>query len=208
MLHASLLSHSPVALLGTEFMRDFYYSFLPARGLIFGAVAYVDDEPAGFIVATDDASGFMGRGIRSGWWRLGGVMLRAVARHPIERLGAIREAIGIMRGLPASTQPRDYGELLSFGVLPKYRERAFVARRRLAISRDLATAALAEMRQRGVRVCRAIVDADNLEARLFYVGSGWRPGSDRVPGWRKHTVEFLMDLATPAAAGETVGATE
>ncbi|NJO12551.1 MAG: hypothetical protein HC872_02790 [Gammaproteobacteria bacterium] len=58
-LHAQLLPHSPVALLGPDFMQKFYYSALPRLGLIFGAVAYVDEAPAGFIVATADSSGFM-----------------------------------------------------------------------------------------------------------------------------------------------------
>ncbi len=35
-LHLRLLPTSPATLLGTQFLRDFYYTFLPARFMYFG----------------------------------------------------------------------------------------------------------------------------------------------------------------------------
>jgi ribosomal protein S18 acetylase RimI-like enzyme len=66
-----------------------------------------------------------------------------------------------------------------------------MVRSRLRISQDLLSAAVEQMKRLGVASARVIVDADNLEARLFYLGNGWQPGLDVVPGWRKKTVEFL-----------------
>ncbi len=189
-LHAQLLSHSPVALLGDDFMKRFYYSALPQWGLTFGAVAYVDGAPAGFIVATGDSSGFMRAGLRRGWLRLGWTMFVSLLRHP-GRVAAVGEALAIMRGVEQATSPEPVGELLSFGLLPRYRERKFVATSRLRISQDLLREAMHGLAASGVTLSRAIVDADNLEARMFYLGNGWTPGLGRVPGWRKHTVEFL-----------------
>jgi ribosomal protein S18 acetylase RimI-like enzyme len=189
-LHGELLAHSPVALLGPEFMSRFYYRQLPRLGLIFGQIAFVNEEPAGFIVATDDSSGFMLRAVRSKFFSIAATMITSILRDP-KRLGAVWEAIQIMRGLPAAQEGNAVGELLSFGVLPAFRSREFMVRSRLRISQDLLNAAVDQMKRRGVAAARVIVDADNLEARLFYLGNGWQPGLDAVPGWRKKTVEFV-----------------
>jgi ribosomal protein S18 acetylase RimI-like enzyme len=195
-LHTESLPHSPVALLGSEFMERFYYSVLPALDLIFGAVAYVDGKPAGFIVATADASGFMRTGIRKAWIRLGWTMFMSVVKRP-SRLAAIWEALSIMRGVETGLPGSGQGELLSFAVLKPYRERKFIASTGIRISNELMRHAFAALTQRHVKACRAIVDADNTEARLFYLGNGWQPGLAKVPGWRKHTVEFVWQ--PPAA---------
>lgn len=191
-LHRTLLPHSPAALLGPSFLSDFYYSKLPARGLIFGAVAYIDTEPAGFIVATADSAGFMHKGMRSDWPSLALVGLKSVLSP--RRLGAIWEAAQIMRHLEAPRGGQIVGELLSFGVLAQYRGREFMRAQNLRIGLDLQRVAVDQVRARGVGVVRAIVDSDNLEARLFYRGAAWTPGADKVPGWRKETVEYLLRL--------------
>ena len=54
-LHAELLPRSPLTKLGVGFMERFYYKRLPKQGLIFGAIAYVDGHPAGFVSATYDS---------------------------------------------------------------------------------------------------------------------------------------------------------
>jgi ribosomal protein S18 acetylase RimI-like enzyme len=189
-LHELLLGHSPVALLGPDFMARFYYRVLPRLGLICGYVAYIDDRPAGFIVATHDSSGFMQAALKRKFLRVAWIMAWSALREPA-RLGAIWEAVQIMRGLPPPQPGQPNGELLSFGVLPEFRARDFMIRTRLRISQDLLKGALEQLRQRGAGRVRVIVDADNLEARLFYLGNGWRPGMEVVPGWRKKTVEFL-----------------
>jgi ribosomal protein S18 acetylase RimI-like enzyme len=99
-----------------------------------------------------------------------------------------------MRHLQPPPHDRRVGELLSFGVLPAYRQRAFAARTGISIGRDLLKHALAELRNRQVDSVRAIVDDDNLEAKLFYHAIGWRLAADRVPGWKVPTVEFIFDL--------------
>jgi ribosomal protein S18 acetylase RimI-like enzyme len=189
-LHGELLSHSPVALLGPEFMSRFYYRELPRLGLIFGQIAYIDQQPAGFIVATDDSSGFMQRAVKSRFVSIASTLAVSVLRSP-KRIAAIWEALQIMRGLPPAQSDSAVGELLSFGVLPAFRSREFLARTRIRISQDLVNGAIEQMKACGVASARVIVDADNLEARLFYLGNGWQPGLDVVPGWRKKTVEFL-----------------
>ncbi|MBB6091660.1 ribosomal protein S18 acetylase RimI-like enzyme [Povalibacter uvarum] len=197
-LHGALLSHSPVALLGPDFMSRFYYSVLPRMGLISGAVAYMDDRPAGFIVVTDDSSGFMQQAIRRSLFRIGWVMATSVLKDP-KRIAAVWEALQIMRNLPPpDPNAPQSGEVLSFGVMPEFRAREFMIRTKLRISQDLLKSAMGQFADKKVTRARVIVDADNLEARLFYLGNGWQPGLDVVPGWRKKTVEFLWQ---PASAG-------
>lgn len=199
-LHGELLAHSPVALLGPEFLQRYYYRTLPRLGLIFGQVAFVDNRPAGFIVATHDSAGFMRAAIRRHFLRIGLVLTASVLRNP-RRIAAIWEGLQIMRGLPSPAAGQAQGEILSMGVRPQFRSREFCARTRLRIGQDMLAAVLDQVAARDVGEVRAIVDADNLEARLFYSGQGWLPGLSRVPGWRKETVEFLWHRTAPSHAG-------
>ncbi len=199
-LHGELLAHSPVALLGPDFLRHFYYRTLPRMGLIFGQVAFVNDRPAGFIVATHDSTGFMRTAIRTHFLRIGLVLGVSVLRNP-RRIAAIWEGLQIMRGLPSPAPGQAQGEILSMGVLPEFRSREFCVRSRLRIGQDLLAAVLDQIGARGIGEVRVIVDADNLEARLFYSGQGWVPGLSRVPGWRKETVEFLWQRTVLSHAG-------
>jgi ribosomal protein S18 acetylase RimI-like enzyme len=192
-LHGQLLPHSPVVLLGPRFMERFYYALLPRADLVFGAVAYWRNQPAGFIVATDDSSGFMGRGIRRHWLRLGWILGTSLLMQP-KRIVSVWEAGQIMRHLQPTVLGSRVGELLSFGVLPDYRNRAFLARTGISMARDLLEAALAALRNRGIATVRVIVDDDNLEAKLFYHGLGWELTAQGVPGWKKLTVEFVKQL--------------
>lgn len=192
-LHAELLDHSPVVLLGPEFMEEFYYSVLPANELIFGALACVDEQPAGFIVATADAEGFMSQAIRRHAARLAWICAKSVVRSP-RRILAMKEAVDIQRNVKSSGYGPEVGELLSFGVRKDYRSRAFVERTGARIGADLLQVALRQQRDRGKTTLRAIVDKDNLEAQFFYRAQGWRVGQKSVEGWRVPTMEFLIDL--------------
>ena len=118
-LHRTLLPHSPVALLGLEFMREFYYNDLLDLGLIFGSVVYVDKVPAGFIVATHCPSRFMIEGIKKRCFKLVYLMTKTIILHP-SRITSIFEAVRIMSKLPCSAKKENVGEILSFGVLPEY----------------------------------------------------------------------------------------
>jgi len=90
-LHATLLPASPVSLLGRRFMEDFYYRVLPREGLEFGAVAYVDQKPAGFVAATHDRNGFMRTAVKRYWPHVLWVIGASVFTTP-KFLGAIWQA--------------------------------------------------------------------------------------------------------------------
>ena len=174
-------------------MEDFYYSTLPNEGLICGAIAYVDDVAAGFIVATDDPSSFMSRASRRHWMSLVWIILKSLGRDP-RRILAMHEAYQIQSNVQAIEYGNEVGELLSFGVMPEFRSRAFVRETELAIGADLLATALSQLKALGKSRIRAIVDKDNLAAQLFYRLHGWQVGQKSVSGWRVPTMEFLFEV--------------
>jgi ribosomal protein S18 acetylase RimI-like enzyme len=197
-LHTALLPDSPIPLLGMRFMEGFYYSMLPRAGSIRGAVAYVDDEPAGFIVVTDD-DGFMLAALRRYWLRIGWLIGTSVLLAP-KRVSYVWEAVQLMRTTPPAEVRVGAGQILSFGVLPAYRDLRFVRRTGLKIGVDLLKTGVLALRSRGVQDIRAAVHRDNLEAQLFYRGLGWRVSRRGLPGWRVPAVELAWqaDGASPA----------
>jgi ribosomal protein S18 acetylase RimI-like enzyme len=187
-LHAELLPRSPLALLGARFREEFYYRELPAAGLIFGAVAYVDAQAAGFVVATDDPDHFLMTAVRRKWPRLLWVLARSLAGEP-RRLAAGWEAarIQLHRMRPSGGGGRQ-GEILSLGVLPQYR-----AKSDLQIARDLVRLVLETFQARGVRRVVAVIDADNRASLRFFEKLGFRPGRAEVPGWRHASTEVVWE---------------
>jgi ribosomal protein S18 acetylase RimI-like enzyme len=192
-LHTALLPTSPIVLLGHPFMERFYYSILPREGLICGAVAYVDERPAGFVAATHDADGFMRIACRRRWPRLVWVVGTSVLMEP-RSIGAVWEASRVMMSRASAADGRPDGEILSLGVLPAYREPSFIRQSGLRISTDLLDTAVSALRTRGVRAIRATVNTDNTPAKLFYIGLGWTLGRTNVPGWQTATVEFVQHV--------------
>jgi ribosomal protein S18 acetylase RimI-like enzyme len=189
-LHVTLLPTSPIASLGNPFMERFYYRILPREGLIFGTVAYVDEQPAGFVAATHDPLGFMKAALRRWWpylvWVVGTSLLSAPAS-----VGAVWEASQVMMSRSASRDADSGGEILSLGVLPMYREPRFIRQSGLRIAIDLVDSAVAQLLTRGVQVVRATVSADNTLAKLFYSGLGWTLCHTSTSGWQHPTVEFV-----------------
>ena len=195
-LHEELLSHSPLVKLGKVFMEQFYYSVLSSSGSIRGAIAYVDDRPAGFIVATNDAGQFMSKAARKHPVRLVSVLFKSVITDPRRANGMI-EAYRIQANVSSVGYGPGFGELLSFGVLPAYRARNFIVETGLQIAADLQDVAMRQLGELGVRTVRACVDCDNLPAQFFYRAHGWRLGEPAVPGWSVPTMEFLFDIEEP-----------
>lgn len=193
-MHLTLLPTSPAVLLGKRFLRDFYYTLLPAHGLIHVMVAYVDDKPAGFIAVTPDPNGFMGVALRRWWYRIGWMLFLSVVAQPFTRIPALWEAFRIMT-TRKDGEPDPYtAEFLSLGVLPEFTNPKFVMESGLRIARELITQGVRVLTDTGAKRVTAVVDADNLPARMMYYGLGWTLSRDSVPGWRAPSVEFAWDI--------------
>jgi ribosomal protein S18 acetylase RimI-like enzyme len=188
-LHAALLPRSPLVKLGTPFMRDFYYTVLPRERHIFGSIAYVDGKPAGFACATQDADGFMQTALKAHWPEVLCHIAVSIAASPRRMLSAV-EAWRIMANRRPINKQRE-AELLSFGVLPEYRNRQFMTEAGLRISEDLIDRVIRDLRRCGAPLVRAIVDSDNTAARLFYHSHGWLLDKDFVPGWQTPSIGFV-----------------
>jgi len=206
-LHRELLPHSPVVLMGDAFMTRFYYPCLSGDGSTCGALALVDDRPAGFIVATTDPENFMPKAIRRHWFRLAVGLGGSVSRRP-SRIRAMVEAVSIQRNVRRESYEAGMAEILSFGVRPEFRATPFIRDRGIRLSQDLVAVALKSLSAQGARRARAVVDQDNLPARLFYSGMGWQVGNQSVKGWNVPTMEFVIDLDGPQFGEESQGSQE
>ena len=192
-LHRELLPHSPVVALGRPFMESFYYRVLPLDGSIFGAVAYFDDRPVGFIVATEDSEGFMSRGTRRHWLRLGAIMAWSIVSRPSTITG-IWETLGIIRDRGKCVRQETMAELLSLGVLSEYRTTAFVRDTGIRFGKELMDAAMTQLKSKGCRSVKSLVDKDNIEVKLLYRALGWKLQDTEPAGWRTPQVEFILPL--------------
>lgn len=189
-LHAELLPHSPVALLGEDFMTGFYYKVLPETGLISGIVVYVEGKPAGFISMTDDSAGFMKKAVFRKWPKLVYVLLISLLKEP-RRIISMWEAFNIMINLPDSAKRENSGELLSLGILPEYRNI-----KNGESGENLATVLVLKavdiLKTAGCKEIRVVVDDNNKVAKFFYHGLGWKLGKEKLKGWRTPSIEFVL----------------
>lgn len=187
-LHAELLPQSPLSRLGRRFLAQAYYGMLAEDGLIFGAVAYAGGEPAGFICATMDSGGLLRAALRRHFFGLAVVFGRTVLAAP-GRLAAVWEIGRIMWFRPRLACA---GEILSLGVLPRYRGAEFAHRTGRRIASDLMAHVMARFQERGIPAIRAIADHDNAVAHNFYRHHGGRIVNGNVKGWRVPSVEFML----------------
>ena len=193
-MHLALLPTSPAVLLGKNFLRDFYYTLLPAQGLIHVMVAYVDDKPAGFIAVTPDPNSFMSTALRRWWYRISWILFISVIAQPFTRIPALWEAFRIMTARKDETPDPFTAEFLSLGVLPEFTNPKFVMESGLRIARELITQGVRVLSDTGAKKVTAVVDADNLPARMMYYGLGWTLSRSSVPGWRAPSVEFTCEI--------------
>jgi ribosomal protein S18 acetylase RimI-like enzyme len=187
-LHSRILPTSPLVRLGHRFMEKFYYNILPKGGLIFGAIAYVNETPAAFIVATHDSSGFIRSTIRRYWLRMayecGMSLLKA-------RLAEWRHRS--KHSVPKFKAPIPHGgEILSIGTLPDYQTPKFLRETKLNMASELLNFAVNRLQDSGTKVIRCVVDADNKPAQFFYHCRGWRRESAPDSGWKVPVVEFVL----------------
>jgi ribosomal protein S18 acetylase RimI-like enzyme len=200
-LHAQLLPESPIALLGLQFMEKFYYNTLPRDGHISGAVAYVENKPAGFVVVAHNPDGFLAAAFRQSWLRIAWIMRVSVLKSP-GILAAVWNAMRIMKNRGHREADSNSGEILSMGVLPEYRDPKFLRKYRIAISKDLLNQGVAQLEARGKQKARAVVAATNTPVKLFYSSLGWKVAGKDVGGWRHSTLEFELELRNRAEVGE------
>jgi ribosomal protein S18 acetylase RimI-like enzyme len=194
-LHSQLVPRSPLSKIGTSFMRRFYYNVLPRQGHLFGAVAYVGGQAAGFISATHDSDGYMRRAFRDNLFRIAFVAGTSIPTP--RRIEGYREAAGLLRGstpVPAKgTDTAPKGEILSIGVRSSFRSFEFLSTTGIDVYKDLIEGAMDGFREANLEEARIIVDSDDIENQGVYRRLGWRPRQSAVPGWFTPSTEFIWN---------------
>jgi ribosomal protein S18 acetylase RimI-like enzyme len=194
-LHFDLLPRSPLTKLGVGFMERFYYKVLPKQGLIFGAVAYVDGRPAGFVSATYDSDRLLRRAIRWNMLRLMWVLATTLPKP--SSIEAVAEALGIFRSRErrasamVTADSGLTGEVLSVGVRRSFRSPDFKIQTGLQIGKDLMVGAMAGFAKSNIARARLIVDAKDVAAQGFFRRIGFEPRRRNVPGWLTASTEFI-----------------
>jgi ribosomal protein S18 acetylase RimI-like enzyme len=135
----------------------------------------------------------MGDALRRRFFAVGWTVLSSLIRSP-RRVVAVWELVALLASTPSLEASDREGELLSMGVREEFRSPEFVESTGLHVAHDLVESVIAPLKATGRRRVRAIVDADNVAAKLFYHGLGWSLNRVGVPGWRAETVEFVLEI--------------
>ena len=196
-LHLVLLDWGPMARFGEFFLRRFCYTVLLRDGLMRAALFEVDGRPAGFVAYTSRSITFHRQAIRRHAAYAAWLIALSVLRDPrvLPRLfKALRLMFSRRAELHLGQDP--LGEILAIGVLPEYRTPQFVHRADLRIGEALIAHVVTALQRMGVGRLRAVVDASNKAALLFYhqLGGRFEPyeraGDPMVHVW--------FDLTAPA----------
>jgi ribosomal protein S18 acetylase RimI-like enzyme len=197
-LHLALLDWGPMARLGELFLRRFCYTALVRDGLMRAALLEVDGRPAGFVAYTDRSIAFHREAIRRHAVYVAWLVALSVLRDP-RLLGALLRAVRLMfaRRAEGHLGQDPLGEVLAIGVLPEYRTPEFVHRTALRIGDELIGYVATHFRRLGLDRMRAVVDAPNRAALLFYHHLGGRFEPYERAG--EPMIQVWLDLSsTPA----------
>ncbi|MDH4260408.1 MAG: GNAT family N-acetyltransferase [Gammaproteobacteria bacterium] len=169
-LHLALVGYGPVAGLGRGFLARFCYSKLVKEGLMRAAIAEVAGEAAGLVAYTARAATFHHKAIRSYPFSAALSLCLSVITDPRVILGVFK-ALRLMfaRQSDADRLIADpCAEILTFGVLPAYRDREFVRATGLKISERLVQHAVDYFQGIGLTEVQAVVYATNRPTLMFY----------------------------------------
>jgi len=169
-LHLALVGYGPVAGLGKGFLARFCYAKLIKEGLMHAAIAEVGGEPAGFVAYTERAATFHQKAIRSYPFSAAGALILSVVTDPRAILGVLK-AIRLMAARQTDEDrliADPCAEILTFGVLPEYRDRDFVRATGLKISERLVQHAVSFFERLGLTEVQAVVYATNRPTLMFY----------------------------------------
>jgi ribosomal protein S18 acetylase RimI-like enzyme len=197
-LHLALLEWGPMAGLGELFLRRFCYTALVRDGLMRAALFEVDGRPAGFVAYTDRSIAFHRDAIRRHVVYVAWLVALSVLRDPRLFFALLRAArLMFARRAEGHLGPDPLGEVLAIGVLHDYRTPEFVHRTGLRIGDELIGYVAAHLRRLGLDRMRAVVDAPNKAALLFYHHLGGRFEPYERAG--EPMVQVWLDLASATA---------
>ncbi|HEY7674366.1 MAG TPA: GNAT family N-acetyltransferase [Burkholderiales bacterium] len=209
-LHLALVGYGPVAGLGKGFLAHFCYSKLIVEGLMRAAIAEVAGEPAGFVAYTACAATFHQKAIRNYPLSAARALCLSVITDPRAILGVLK-ALRLMLSRQSDTDrliADPCAEILTFGVLPEYRDREFVRATGLKISERLVQHAVSYFQPLGLTEVQAVVYATNRPTLMFYRMLGASIDSFVQAGIQSRLIRLPIALEQGAVAqSDAAGAT-
>lgn len=178
-LHDLLLPSSPIRRLGLRFMTHFYYRELVRDELVRVHLYRIEGQSVGFLAFTEHPHTFMAEGRRRHPLRLAFVLGMAILAKP-SRVRTLWEAVTISRRADRSSTggSASVGEVLSFGVLPRFRS----GERGSRVSNQLFDATLRFFRERRFSRVEWNVERANERGQHFYRTYGARFEEAEIAG--------------------------
>ncbi len=165
-LHALLLPESPIPQLGEVFMRKFYYPLLIKDDLMKCDLYKYEGEYIAFSVYTKQPFTFMSTAQKRHFFKLAIILFLSILRKP-SRIGVILKASSVNSSRKNQDECDNTGEVLSFGVLEKYKSLKDTATG-LRISNLLFENSLKYFKNEGFSFVRGEIQKKNLLSLLFW----------------------------------------
>lgn len=204
-LHMKLLPFGPIAGLGEQFVRELGYRVHLRDGSLHVALCEVAGEPAGFVAYTSQSVRFHRSSLQKHFFRAAWVLLRSILRDPstLRRLGPALHMVRSRSGENISYSD-PLGEIVTIAIRPHFVRPEIVQRLGRRLSEELLSHAVRSLCRDGVSKVRAIIDADNRAALIFYrqLGARLEPYEDS----RRPQMQVWLDNVSAFLAGRSVAA--
>lgn len=199
-LHETQLGDSPVVLLGSRFLREFFYPKLVQDGLLECLICRADGRIVAFLSWTKYPHDFMMRGIRGHFIQLCWIMLRQIAGqwssiHSIlAALRLVRERSGGSKRPDAAT-----GEAVSLVVVPEFQKHVppgGKGRLTVRLFEDMAR----HLRDDGMERVTFLVKPENRASNIFFSAAGCDFEKVTCAGLQVHQYTYHLNGRPKAAA--------
>ena len=168
----TLFPESPAALLGRRFLEQFYFADLVSGGLMECLLYFDGAIPVGFGLFTADPFGFIAKGSKKHFFKLGSLVALQILIRPT-RVATLFNVLrqGGYRSGKDKKDVRPLGELLTFGVLESHRKMVDPESGE-KISTFLFKESFRRLKANGVEVVQLVAFRDNLAAQTFFKKCG------------------------------------
>ncbi len=177
--------------------------------MIFGAVAYVDGQPAGFIVNTAYPGSYVSMGARLSPLRFAWELGLAALSRPGRIVSALRArtrmkiaAASASSGAPGASagSSKQFAEGLFLGVKPEYTRPKFIRTTGCNVARDLLRRSLDLCAAYRVRELRCGIMRDNMAALVVHFQAGFQEDGERLIGATAEHAELSVAIEPAVCA--------
>jgi len=206
-LHIKLFGQiGPIAQLGEDLIASYCYGHLIRTGMMKAVFVEVGDQAVGLAGYTGDVIALHEAALRRHLPVVLRETLRAIIRRPslLARLPGVAMLIWERHADQVPSSKGTFAEVVTFGVLPRYRTPSFVQRTGLRVPDLLLDHVLDELRKEGYPRVRGVVLVANKPAVAFFSSR-----ADRVetfPTARRPSIQVWLTLNPNGSAPTNSGA--